>query len=394
MTRYLQISVCLIAALCANMAFVQVASAQDDAGAVRNADAPAAFVYISSNLSDTQHEINVFAAASNGKLNQVQQLPVSSNIVSMAVISSYLFATDGVYIYSFSIASDGSIKEVFSINAQQFNGGSGGPAALFLDHTGATLYDEDYDGNNGSNTDYQFFDVNHANGELTYMGVTNAASAAFYDSLSFIGNNRYAYGSTCYHFGATLFGFERNSDGNLTELNDNPAMPIAKSGDFYCPSGAAGDPTNHVAVPVQQLNGETWQADGPPQIATYTADSSGNLTTNSTYKNMPPSAVQSFNNVSMAPSGKLVAVAGAGGLQVFHFNGSQPITHFTGLLTHLEISQMFWDNDNHLYAISNNFFAAGGEVFVFTVAPTGFHQAPGSPFVLGTPTSIIVLPKT
>src|ERR1700733_9366890 len=193
MTRYLQISVCLIALLCADVAFVQIASAQNDAG--RNADSPAAFVYISSNLSSTQHEINAFAAASNGKLTQVQALPVSRSIQGMAVLSSYLFATDGVYIYSFSIASDGSIKKVFSINAQQFNGGSGGPAALFLDHTGATLYDEDYDGNNGSNTDYQFFGVNHSTGELTYLGVTNAASAAFYDPLSFIGNNVYAYGS-------------------------------------------------------------------------------------------------------------------------------------------------------------------------------------------------------
>jgi hypothetical protein len=187
MTRYLQISVCLIAALCADVAFVQIASAQNDDG--RNAESRAALVYISTNLTGTQHKINVFAAASSGKLNQVQQLPVSSNILSMAVISSYLFATDGVYIYSFSIASDGSIKKVFSINAQQFNDGSGGPIALFLDHTGATLYDEDYDGNDGSNTDYQFFVVNHSTGEMTYLGVTNAASAAFYDPLSFIGNN-------------------------------------------------------------------------------------------------------------------------------------------------------------------------------------------------------------
>jgi hypothetical protein len=35
----------------------------------------------------------------------------------------------------------------------------------------------------------------------------------------------------------------------------------------------------------------------------------------------------------MSPSGKLLAVAGTTGLQVFHFNGSNPIKPYTGLLT-------------------------------------------------------------
>jgi hypothetical protein len=77
------------------------------------------------------------------------------------------------------------------------------------------------------------------------------------------------------------------------------------------------------------------------------------------------------------------------GLQVFHFNGSNPITHYTGLLTKDEIDQFFWDNDNHLYAISN----ASGKLFVFTVTPTSVSQAPGSPYTISQPLNIIVLPK-
>jgi hypothetical protein len=59
------------------------------------------------------------------------------------------------------------------------------------------------------------------------------------------------------------------------------------------------------------------------------------------------------------------------------------------LLTKDEIDQFFWDNDNHLYAISN----ASGKLFVFTVTPTSVSQAPGSPYTISQPLNIIVLPK-
>jgi hypothetical protein len=92
----------------------------------------------------------------------------------------------------------------------------------------------------------------------------------------------------------------------------------------------------------------------------------------------------------MSPSGKLLAVGGDAGLQVFHFNGSKPITHYTGLLAQDEIDQVFWDNDNHLYAISS----ISGKLFVFTITPTSHRQAPDSPYTIINPQNIAVLPKT
>jgi hypothetical protein len=83
-------------------------------------------------------------------------------------------------------------------------------------------------------------------------------------------------------------------------------------------------------------------------------------------------------------------VGGTAGLQVFHFNGSDPITHYTGLLTTDDVSQFFWDNDNHLYAIS----ASSGKLYVFTVTPANVTQAPGSPYEVGQPTYVSVLPRT
>ena len=392
MTRYIKLVVCVIATLCTEVAFAQVASTQIDATIQDSTgSSPVAYAYVSSNPSSNNYEINAFAAASNGKLTPVPGSPFSADVQDMAVNGKYLFGTNGIYIYSFSIAPDGALKQVASINAQQFNGyNCGGPTALFLDHTGATLYDLDYDGNGCANNAYQFLAIDRSTGGLSYLGVTSDSSVQFEVPLSFTGNNVYAYGSGCYHMEGLIFGFKRNSDQTLTDLNINPAMPVAKKGDFYCPSLPTADPTNHLAISFQAYNGQSWQPDGPPQLATYTADSSGNLNTKSTFSNMPKTALTYATDISMSPSGRLLAVAGMPGLQVFHFNGSHPITHYTGLLTKDQVDQSFWDNDNHLYAISRS----AGKLFVFTITPTSVRQAPGSPYTITNPQNIIVLPKT
>jgi hypothetical protein len=82
-------------------------------------------------------------------------------------------------------------------------------------------------------------------------------------------------------------------------------------------------------------------------------------------------------------------VSGTAGLQVFHFNGSDPIKHYTGLLTRDAVTQIFWDNDNHLYAISES----SGKLFVFTVTAENVSQAPGSPHSVTNPTYVSVLPR-
>jgi len=98
--------------------------------------------------------------------------------------------------------------------------------------------------------------------------------------------------------------------------------------------------------------------------------------------------VGAVKDLNMSPSGKLLAVGGTGGLQIFHFNGSEPIKPYTGLLTNDEIDQFFWDNQNHLYAISRT----AGKLFVFTITPTSHSEAPGSPYTINKPQNIIVQP--
>ncbi len=348
------------------------------------------FVYVSSNPLAGSGQITAFSAASDGQLIPLPGSPFPANAVALAGNGKYLFGTDGVNIDSFSVATGGALAEVSSINAQQFNGDGqcgGGPYALFLDRTGTTFYD--VDGNSCSNTAYQSFSIDASTAALTYLGITAAQSPTFEFPLSFVENNSYAYSSSCYHWYPLIFGFKRNSDATLTELTLNPPFPTPPSGDTFCPSLAAADSANHLAIPLTPMNLDSMQADGPAQLAVYTADSAGNLTTASILLTMPPVATNGATDLAISPSGSFLAVAGTG-LQLFHFNGANPITAFTGLLTTDPIDHILWDNSNNLYAIS----LSTNKLYVFTVTATAATPAPGSPYTVANPQSIAILPQS
>jgi hypothetical protein len=373
-----------------------VAFSQTETAATATSTSPVAYVYFSGTTSKGANEIAAFAAAANGKLAPVPGSPFNTaGGGSMAVNGKYLFAIGGTDIDSYLMASNGSIKSVASFNALPYNpdGPSGTPYILFLDHTGATLYDVFGDGDNNP---YQSFRINEATGQLTFIGVPGEDARVFDRPLSFIGDNKYGYYASAWIDGPAIYGYERNSStGVLTRLNNNTPYPPAKASNIaYYPSWLVADPTNHLAVAFFPVPNAPGIVNGPTQLATMTVDSAGNLTTSSTYKNMPVTATTPTNNtinkMNMSPSGKLLAVAGPKGLQIFHFNGASPITHYTGLLTTTQIDELYWDNANHLYALAE----AAKKMFVFTITPTSVSQASGSPHTVSTPTNLIVQPKT
>ncbi len=186
-----------------------------------------------------------------------------------------------------------------------------------------------------------------------------------------------------------VWGYKRQSNGNLTDLsNFTRTLPTPKSGDFWCPSHAAADPSGHVGIVMQPVVADGFASDGGAQIASFTADVNGNLTTTNTAAQMPVGSFGQALTTSMSPSGQLLAVGGSAGLQIFHFNGAAVPTKYTGLLVNVEIDQMFWDKQNHLYAISG----PAGKLYVFTITPTSAAQAPGSPHAITAPQNVIVQP--
>jgi hypothetical protein len=354
------------------------------------ATSPAAWVYVSSTLrGGSVNEIEAFDAEPNGKLTVVPGSPFQENVTSMAVNGKYLFAvnSNGFDIDSYLLESDGALHFATTTNASQ-PGDCNSLGELVLDHTGATLYDMEFRGSGCANNTFESFAVNRPSGGLKDLG-NSSANNWLYLPVSFTGNNVYAYTASCLgdmYWG--IFGFQRGSNGLLTEIDSSGAPPTPPTGYFYCPSQAAADPTDHVAITMQPVNQSNFSPDKPPQLATYTADAKGNLSTTSTAGNMPTTAVVSVTDTGMSPSGKLFAVGGTGGLQIFHFNGASPITDYTGLLTTAEVDQFFWDNENHLYAIGT----AANKLWVFTVTPTSYSQAPGSPYTINAPHSVIVQP--
>lgn len=371
------------------LAFSQVQPSQTDAISENKIPAaPVAYVYVSINHGGA-YEVNGYSAASNGQLTAISGSPFSANVQSIAVKGKYLFGTNGVDIDSFSVSSSGALTQVSTLNAQNFNQNScGGPENVFLDRTGVTLYDADLLGNICANNAYQSFGIDASTGALSYLG-SAVASPAYNAPLSFTGGNVYGYSSSCYHFLPSLWGYQRNADQTLSQINMNAAMPTQPAGIVYCPYLAAADSSNHVAVPMMPLNANTWQPDGLLQLAVYTSGTSGNLITTSTYSNMPTTAVTSVTDLQISPSGLYLAIAGTTGLQVLHFNGANPIKKFTGLLLTHQVDHVFWDNSNHLYAISTS----AGKLYVFNVTSTTVTQALGSPYTVTSPQNLAVLVK-
>jgi len=391
--RNLKLTICLGAALSTAAAYAQVLSPDVTRHAqTSTSNSPVAFVYVAGSNNST-NEIVAYAAAANGRLSPVTGSPFPENVSSMAVNGKYLMAASlsKPDIDSFKIESDGALTYASSINYQKYDYGCGYAGPLFFDHTGATLYVMEFDGSNAcSNTVYASYAVAPATGGLKYLGmdVTGVFPGSWY-AASLIENNVYAYTAedeSCMYY--AFYGFKRRTNGLLTSFNvkaNYPPPPKGVSG--YIANMSAADPTNHLAFTMQPANPPDC-APGPLQLASYTADANGNLKTTNTHSNMPATAIPGPNDMKMSPSGKLLAVAGQQGLQVFHFNGAGPITHYTGLLTTDPINQMFWDNNNHLYAISQS----SGKLFVYTITPSGHQAAPGSPYTISSPGDIIVQP--
>lgn len=370
------------------LASSQVSPSQTDPSQQAAASSPVAFVYVST-LKVSDYEVRAYSAASNGELTPISGSPFPGNANYLALNSKYLFGTNGIEIYSFAIAADGALTQVATINAQNYNQSEcGGPENIFLDRSGTTLYDPDFLGNICANNAYQAFTIDSSTGALNYLG-SSLASPAFNTPLNFIGDNVYGYSSDCYRDNPGIFGYTRNGEGDLTQTKVTAQVPAAPSGEFYCAYLSAADSARHIAVPLMPMSTSTLQQAGASQIAVYTAGASGNLTTTSTAANMPKTSVGSVTDIRISPSGDLIAVAGTSGLQVFHFNGAEPVTHFTGVLSAGQVDHIFWDSSNHLYAISTS----AGKLRVFTVTSTAVIQAPGSPYAIAQPQNIAVLVK-
>ncbi len=384
---------------------------QADESAQENAvSAPVAHVYVAS----TDH-VYAFSAAADGRLTPVPGSPFSDSLSWIAANSHYLFGTeaDGTTIASFSMASDGALKKVATTNAANFYQGRYGgscsplyPMQFRIDHSGRNLYNAAVPEDGFCGSVFQSFSINDDNGELTYMGATNWILNGGAE-IDFLGNNEYAYSPECTFVDGNdtyfIVGYKRPSSGELDGFNTGfslgaagPIPPDPSGQGNYCPRTAATDPTNHMAVMLQDIAnpdlGPMMQGvpaeccNEPPVLATYTAAANGEISTTSTYHNMP--SAETGGGMRMSPSGKLLAVGGSG-LEIFHFNGANPITKYKTLLANESISGLYWDSNNHLYVLGTDSLGAG-KLYVYTITPSSITEAPGSPYSITNPVTLTV----
>lgn len=335
-----------------------------------------------------------YAADNNGTLTAIPGSPFNEDVGYMVVNGLYLMAAVNKQplVNTYNIHSDGKLTFATQTSyAQENNKNCGAAGALFFDHTGQTLYVQEHD-IDCSNSGTASFAVQHETGQLNYLG--NTITGSEYDNnhaAFFTGNNQFAYAAGppgCYIY--SVDGFQRADSGLLTSFDDGaPAYLPGPPGGFrdYVPDLAAADTSNHIAITETPAN-PPGCAGLPVSISTWTADANGKLTTTSTYANMPTTAILNPYDLKMAPAGQLLAIAGKEGLQVFHFNGADPVTAYTPLLTTDPISQIFWDNNNHLYAISKS----ANKLHVFTITGTDYSEASGSPYTISSPNNLIVQP--
>jgi hypothetical protein len=373
------------AAVCLGILTSVAVTAQTNslASSAKATSSPVAYVYVQSSSG-----VVAYSAASNGQLTKISGSPFNTTGSITGSTGSIFFTTGTDDIHSYPVASNGAIKAQESeINTQKYSGATCGPAGApgVLDHSGKYFYM--FLDNSGSCGAYQTYTIGK-NGVLTFKNWTDVPqeSGGYMTAPTILGNEAFAYAISGFAHNANLIGFARESSGALQAIAFNETDPSGPSGISWTPTLVDGDPTNHLAVALDPYDSN------PPQLASYTVDSHGDIVSTNTQEDMPTLPFAA-TELAFSPSGTLLAVAGGyptgygagNGLEVFHFNGAKPITAYSGLLANMEIDGIKWDSSNHLYAISTK----TNQLFVYTITATTITKAPGSPYTIADPTVLI-----
>jgi hypothetical protein len=368
--------------------------------AIAQTTKPVAYIYVSSEYSGFLNRVVGYAASADGKLTEIPGSPWADNLSYLATSGSYLFGSTnitsdyGKNIFSYKVESNGALKYIGATNIQHtaYENNCNVADNLLLDHSGSYLYVFADQADCNNERAYQSFAINKTTGLLKYLGVTDPSEYTLGNPLTMLADNNYAYASGNGSGDSEICGYKKASDGNLVDLKSNDGSPVCNSaavGTEGQPSGSnsyyglvAADPTNHLALSMKYADKNGVNSNRIATIAINTA--TGTQTTSSTYSNMPESDVVYVNSVVMAPGGKLLAVGGSNGIQIFNFNPNGQATVNTGLISRADITEMYWDTSNHLYAISG----ADNTLHVFTVTATSAEEAPGSPYSIPFPVGL------
>lgn len=362
--------------------------------------------------------VYVYNADSNGGLTLVSGSPFLLAGTATGSNGSYFLSQGTNYVHSYPVASNGAIKrQVSQINTHLYTGNECGTAqGAVLDHTGHVVYSQIYSDLPVANDEeacaaLQSFNISNT-GALSFLGATefdteletglNTASSTL---IALSGSGNYAY-SAAYDHGCNVqtWEFKRESNGTMmSNAQQYLTVPSTPMGWRWGPWVTTADPTNHLAIAMSLQSGDFSPCGDVAhltRLASFTVASDGSIATTNTFGNLITPQVDPLV-LNMSPSGQFLAIGGAApnpdsygntqtpGLEVFHFNGADPITSYSGVLTTTPINEIHWDNNNHMYAVSNS----QKKIYVYTVTSSRIAAAPGSPFTIpATPNALVVVP--
>lgn len=355
-----------------------------------------AYIYVANST-----EISGYSAAANGRLTAIPQLPVDASVSHLSATSTTLFGpgTDNKNIYSFLIGTGGVLTPGAVNYVQQYdsNGWPGTLGPTGIDPNGLYLYSLvigiDCSGYySGTHTYTIGFGgkLNWILGRYTYI-----LHAGPPQPVRFLGNDQYAFLPGCVHnkgqFTPTTLIYDMGSiAGPLYPHGSYTGAPQPSDPqDFYCPAMLAPDPSNHLAYAFRKYYPSLSKLSTPYFLASYTVDVQGNLSTSSNYTNMPAASIGKLSDMEISPDGKLLAVAGSYGFELFHFRGANPIKKITHLMASDPVIQLAWDKAGHLYVLT------ASSLFVYNATTTGVQLAPGSPYAISgsKPFSVVAVPQ-
>jgi hypothetical protein len=363
------------------------------------AQTTAAYVYVQS--QGPAGPVYGYNASSSGQISAISGSPFKPGTMIIGSNGSEFFTMGHTTLHSWAIGSNGAIGSQLSdiaftnFDSDSCAGSQDGDATGVLDHTGKYIYVvlQNYEMAKTSDTcqAYQSYLLSSGGG-FTFDGQTvyNSLENASAGLPSILGNESFAYAN--YNvFGTNNFlTFQRNPSGTLSNISVNETDPTLTGGQYnaYYPDA---DPASSFLAVQLYVNNDTTK---PPQLASYTVDAQGNLSSTNTEGNMPASGLINPRS-TFSPDGKMIAFYAdngasnaASGIEIYNFNGAAPLTLYQKVLTGTPIEQVAWDTSGHLYAISK----AENHMYVFNVSSSSITVDPS--VAVTAPVKLVVVSKS
>lgn len=364
----------------------------------------AAYVYVAQGSNSATTQAFGFYAAANGTLTPMPGSPFpTAGALPVTGAGSVLFGIAGSNIDSFRVHRDGCLSLESSLPAGQETSANPPmqPSMLYLDPKNANLYSFDFNPPDNLGSLFASYSVDPGTGQLSPVGGDVVAGNGL---LAIASSGHYAVGTDCNIRGGRFIAeYQRGGDGALTLVGYGP-MPAAAPGNSWCPTGVAADGSDHIIVGVADWPGLPPSSNtAVDQLAIYSLDDAGKLSTASTWQNMVTTDVGDLDAFQFSPDYRYLLVTGYFGFEIFAWDSASatlsPIatlrsgaycwSNSTGAgCTGPFFGGVAWDENDHLYTTLNQ------QLLVYSVTSSGVAPVSGSPYRVPNARSVTVLPQS